>query len=306
MERVRRSLFVAIGLTAALVLLIDAAAVPVFSYYLVINFVIVVGGVVILLYLFPHSHFFALAVANLIAVYTCIFIFFVEVNFAAVTRPLLAVGYLLPIVSFYASAWWRRRQIEDIVTAERLSDARHIGRIFLWLVPVFAIGGLTFFLPALDVPSHWADLAFLVAMAAISAIIIGVCRDVSTFLIDTSLLFEQFFHRMAQLIVPAVAFLTFYSMLVIVFASIYRVIDVYSNLPQFIINGRARMITFSESLYFSISTLSTVGYGDIVPEGNLIRVIVAVQIVCGVVLLLFGFSEIISYARERRRGSAGE
>jgi voltage-gated potassium channel len=139
------------------------------------------------------------------------------------------------------------------------------------------------------------------AMAAISIIVIAVCRDVSTFLIDTSLLFDQFFTRMARLIVPAVAFLTFYSMLVIVFASIYRVIDVYSTVPQFLINGRPRVITFSESLYFSITTLSTVGYGDVAPEGNLIRVIVAIQIVCGVLLLLFGFSEIISYARERRR-----
>ena len=250
MQRARRSLLVAIGLTSALVLLIDAAAIPVFSYYLVVNFLIVVGGVVILLYLFPHSHFFALAVTNLIAVYTCIFIFFVEVNFARVSQPLLAVGYLLPIIAFYFGAWWRRRQIEDIVTAERLRDARHIGRIFLWLVPVFAIGGLTFFLPALDVPNRWADLAFIVAMVAISLIVVGVCRDVSTFLIDTSLLFEQFFRRMAQLIVPAVAFLTFYSMLVIVFASIYRVVDVYSIAPQFVINGRARLISFSESSLF--------------------------------------------------------
>jgi len=303
MPRTRRSLFVAIGLTAALVLLIDAAAIPVFSYYLVVNFVIVVGGVILLLYVFPHSLFFALAVTNLIAVYTCIFIFFVEVNFAAVSRPLLAVGYLLPIVAFYASALWRRKAIEVIVTSDRLRDVRHIGRIFLWLVPVFAIGGLTFLLPALEVPSHWADFAFLAAMTAISLIVIAVCRDVSTFLIDTSLLFEQFFLRMASLIIPAVAFLTFYSLLVIVFASIYRVIDVYSTLPQFVINGKARFITFSESLYFSITTLATVGYGDIVPEGNLVRVIVAFQIVCGVVLLLFGFSEIIGYARERRHSS---
>jgi len=32
------------------------------------------------------------------------------------------------------------------------------------------------------------------------------------------------------------------------------------------------------------------------------QVLVAVQIIAGVLLLLFGFSEIISYAREHRRG----
>jgi voltage-gated potassium channel len=303
MPRTRRNLFVAVVLTAGLVLLIDAAAVPVFSYYLAANFVIVVGGIVVLLYLFPHSLFFALGVANLIAVYTCIFIFFVEVNFGVVARPLLAIGYLLPIVAFYAGAWWRRRQIEEIVKTDRLRDTRHFGHIFLWLAPVFAIGALTFILPVLGVADRWAESVFILAMAGISLIVLAVCGDVATFLIDTSLLFEQFFTRISRLLVPTVAFLTFYSLLVIVFASIYRVIDIYSPVHQFLINGDRRLIRFSESLYFSITTLSTVGYGDIVPEGNLIRVIVAVQIVSGVVLLLFGFSEIIRYAREGGRAS---
>jgi voltage-gated potassium channel len=301
MPRARRNLLVAIGLTACLVMLIDAAAVPVFSYYLALNFAIVVSGVVVLLLLFPHSLFFALAVANLIAVYTCIFIFFVEVNFPSVSRPLLAIGYLMPIVAFYMSAWWRRRQIETIVTSVRLSDARHFGKVVLWLVPVFGIGALTFFVPVLGLSSDWVDAAFVAAMAAIAIIVMAVCRDVSSFLIDTGLLFDQFFTRISRLMVPAIAFLTFYSTLVIVFAGIYRVIDVYSTAPQFLVNGRPRVISFSESLYFSITTLSTVGYGDIVPEGYLMRVIVALQIVCGVLLLLFGFSEIIGYAREQRR-----
>ena len=43
------------------------------------------------------------------------------------------------------------------------------------------------------------------------------------------------------------------------------------------------------------------GYGDIAPASDIVRVIVAVQIMFGVLLLLFGFWEIMSYARERRR-----
>jgi voltage-gated potassium channel len=43
-----------------------------------------------------------------------------------------------------------------------------------------------------------------------------------------------------------------------------------------------------------------VGYGDIVPAANPVRILVAIEIVCGIVLLLFGLNEIISYSRENR------
>jgi voltage-gated potassium channel len=89
---------------------------------------------------------------------------------------------------------------------------------------------------------------------------------------------------------------------VIVFAAIYRIVDRLSEAPDFLVAGEARDISFLESLYFSIITLSTVGYGDIVPLSNPMRVIISVQIVVGVMLLLFGFSEIISYVRERKAG----
>jgi voltage-gated potassium channel len=49
--------------------------------------------------------------------------------------------------------------------------------------------------------------------------------------------------------------------------------------------------------------MSTVGYGDILPASDSIRVIVAAQIMAGVILLLFGVTEILRYARER--GTAG-
>ena len=65
--------------------------------------------------------------------------------------------------------------------------------------------------------------------------------------------------------------------------------------------GEPLDLSFTECLYFSIITLSTVGYGDLVPLSPLVRVIVGVEIICGVLLLLFGFSEIISYSRDKTR-----
>jgi voltage-gated potassium channel len=67
------------------------------------------------------------------------------------------------------------------------------------------------------------------------------------------------------------------------------------------VNGEPRDLSFTESLHFSIITLSTVGYGDIVPLSAPVRLIVGMEIICGVLLLLFGFSEIITYSREHAR-----
>ena len=65
--------------------------------------------------------------------------------------------------------------------------------------------------------------------------------------------------------------------------------------------GETLDLSFTECLYFSIITLSTVGYGDLVPLSPLVRLVVGVEIICGVLLLLFGFSEIISYSRDKTR-----
>jgi voltage-gated potassium channel len=62
-----------------------------------------------------------------------------------------------------------------------------------------------------------------------------------------------------------------------------------------------RALNFSESIYFSIVTISTVGYGDIVPHTSVARVLVSLEVICGFLLLIFGVSELLEYAREHRR-----
>jgi voltage-gated potassium channel len=56
-----------------------------------------------------------------------------------------------------------------------------------------------------------------------------------------------------------------------------------------------------ESIYFSIGTISTVGYGDIIPYSNFARVLSSFEVFCGIMLLLFGVSEMLEYAREHRQ-----
>lgn len=301
MRRPHRHWMNAVFLTVAMVLLIAFAVTPVPNAFFFAILLVVLGSVSSIYLLFPGSQFFSIALANFLGVYTCIFIFFVEANFGPVRQAPMLIGYVLPVLAFVGGAWARRGQIRSIVTSERLRDERHFARVFLWLVPVFAIGAMTFLLPGRGLERGALEIVFLLAMGGIAAIVLVVSRDVSTFLIDTGILFEEFFRRMAGLTVPAIAFFSFYSLLVIVFGSIYRILDRYTAEAHFVIDGVGREIGFSESMYFSIITLSTVGYGDIIPHTDVVRVIMAVQIIWGVLLLLFGFSEIISYSRGHKR-----
>lgn len=248
------------------------------------------------------SRAFAFALANLIASYACIFLFFVESNFAHVPVLVLTVGFVLPLTGFFLGSLRRRHEIHRIVLGTHMREERHFAEVLAWLVPVFAIGAATFVLPQgqeTEVP------CFLAAMLGIAAIVFFVARDVAVFLLDTVLLFEAFFERIARLVVPAFAFLTLYSLLVMVFAALYSIVDHLSAVHNFRVDGALQAISFPQSLYYSVSTLSTVSYGDIAPASNPIRFITAIEVVCGVLLLLFGFNEIFTFAQQhdrRRRG----
>jgi len=115
------------------------------------------------------------------------------------------------------------------------------------------------------------------------------------------LLFDQFFVRTGRLFRPAFAFFTLYSFIVIVFAMIFRIMDRLAAEPIFLIEGARGAISFSDSLYFSLITMSTVGYGDITPAGEAVRVVAAIEVLLGILLFLFGFAEIMRYVREADR-----
>lgn len=289
-----------IAFTVGLISLISLA-VGANLLYSVVTLATVAVGVASFYALFPGSRFFAIAYANSLAAYACVFIFFTEAHFETVNPLLVQVGFAAPILAFIIGSWWRRAEIRLLLESPRLRDERHFGRVFLWIIPVLAIGGATFPVAGMELSEAGLNWFFFVSMGLIALIVLVVSGDVCTFLLDTGLLFEDFFHRIAGLMVPSFAFFTFYSLIVIVFASIYRIIDRFSEAAQFLVHGQPRDLTFTESLYFSIITLSTVGYGEMVPISSLVRGIVGVEIICGVMLLLFGFSEIIRYSREHSR-----
>jgi voltage-gated potassium channel len=243
---------------------------------------------------FPGSHFFTISLVNFIGIYACLFMVIVESNFSSISPREQAVGFILPLVAFLVGAVTRSKQIRAIVVSRRPRRETPFGEIFLWLLPMAGMVVLTFALPG----QTWgggSSIHFMISMSVVALIVIFVSRDIAIFLLDVGLLFEGFFHQAARLVMPAFAFLTLYSLLVILFAGMYSIIERFSTGPDFVVGGMARPLTFAESLYFSVVTLSTVGYGDIQPHSGLSRFVAAVEIVMGVLLLLFGFSAIIRH-----------
>jgi len=289
-----RSVVFTVGLLGLISLSVERV-----SPALLVTLIVSVSGLALALhYLFPRSLFFSVALTNLIGVYASIFVFFVETHFAKVDPVVMPLGFVGPILSFFLGTLWRREAIRGIIATRMLRDEAHFIRVLTWLVPVAAIGALTFFIPDSGVSHETLDNAFLGAMGLISAIVFFASHDVAVFLLDTGLLFEKFFDRAVRLIVPAFAFLTFYSLVVIVFASIYSGLDHLTHTPHFKIDGVVRELTFGESVYFSLTTMATVGLGDIAPATGGVRLLVAAEIISGVMLLLFGVNEIVSYSRE--------
>ncbi|HEY7609122.1 MAG TPA: ion channel [Alphaproteobacteria bacterium] len=291
-------------LTGMLVALIAVAVAP-SPWFFALQIGAVVAAAGIILWMFPGTPFFAVALANFVAIYTCLFVFFWETNFRGIHAWAAFVGYGLPLIGFLAGAGWRRERIRAIVGQPKLYDDSRIARVFLWLVPMIAIGGATFLVPVFRLDPLHASLVFIAAMAVIALTVMAVSGNVAAFLIESGLLFEEFFSRSARMLVPAFAFLTFYSLIVVVFAAVYRILDRLATVPQFVVQGVAKELSFTESLYFSLVTLATVGYGDIIPATNLTRLLAGFEVVCGILLLLFGVNEIIAHARAGRGRDGG-
>src|SRR5690606_32782849 len=107
----------------------------------------------------------------------------------------VAIGFILPIVAFLAGTGLRRDRIRGVVTSDHVRDGRRLYRVFLWLLPVSAVGAATFFLPTAGFELLAWDASLLVAMGLIALVVLAVSRDVCVFLLDTGLLFEEFFER---------------------------------------------------------------------------------------------------------------
>lgn len=241
----------------------------------------------------PGGLHFGITMANFLAVYACTFVFFRDANFPDAPLAPSVVALALPVSAFLISSFLARRRMANMVRVRRSEELTHLPRLSRWLPVAALVGALSFILPRFALPPVTQGVLLVAAMAVIGAAIAYAQRDLVLLMMDVAMVFERVSGRIDRLVMPVMAFLTFYALLVIVFACFYRIADMSLGTPQFLINGHAAALQFPDALYFSIVTIATVGYGDIIPHGALVRGLAGLEAVCGLLMLLFGFAEIM-------------
>lgn len=287
----------AVGFSALIIFMIAVGSTDEIGIQTGIILLAVFSAAGIFLWMFPGSRFFVLAFVNSQAIYTIVYFFLVEANFENIREWVSVIGYLMPIYMFLVGVWWRKDAIREASQSESFRRAGFQGRLFIWLLPVCLIAALTFFVPGIKLTAGGSDIVFLALVAGVSLFVMVISRQICLFLIDTGVMFDHLFVQMSRLGRPAFVFFTLYSFSVIVFAMIFRIMDRVTEASIFLTDGQPAAISFTESLYFSLITMSTVGYGDITPASEALRVVVALEVMVGIMLFLFGFAEIMRYAR---------
>jgi voltage-gated potassium channel len=251
--------------------------------------------------LFPGGAHFGMTVANFLAIYACVFQFFRDANFPSAPRNFVLAAVALPVLGFLGSCIWRRRQVFSIIHARRIRELEHLPRITSWLLGALAVGAASFALPRLELDPQQQGFALLAAMMLVMSFVVASVRDVILVMMDIAMVFEGVATRLDRLVRPMMAFVTFYGLLIVVFACLYRIADLTTTVPQFSLHAEPARISFVDSLYYSVATITTLGFGDIAPTSLLVRAITAIEVVSGILMLLFGFSEIMRSAGGERR-----
>lgn len=252
-------------------------------------------------FILPGGDFFSAVFTNSIGIYACIYVFFLGENFRQSETLAQEIGFVLPLAGFLVGVIWRRNVIVGRVKSSRGDIKIDIVDLALWVSPLAAVAAASFILPINEMGPLEQDTALIFAMLIIGLTAALTAPGIAAFLLDTAILSENFFVNAGQLVKPAFAFLTCYSLLTIIYGCLYTIIDRFSLTPNFSTTGGSHAITLSEGLYLSVVTLSTVGYGDLTASSGIARALVASEIVTGVLLLLFGVQAILSPDRSTDR-----
>lgn len=243
--------------------------------------------------IFPQGLLFALGAANGLAIYVSLFVVIGRASFPDAADWSRSIAFLLPVLAFVLACWARRAALAEAATAEGGADLRHLPRFLRWLVPTSVIGIVSLSAPINRAGPEWQTLALLAAMAVIAVIGAVAVAHIVRLLVDISAILRRVGMRLQFLAVPIATYVSLFALLSIAFACFYRIADGLSRGEIFVLMGTPQRLSFSDALHFSIVTLSTVGYGDIQPMDDGIRLLAAVQMILGQLLLLFGFAEIM-------------
>jgi hypothetical protein len=256
-------------------------------------------GLGALYWLFPRGVHFAFGTATGLVLYGSLFVVLGGAQFPDAPEWSRPVAFLMPVLAFLGMAWWRRHALTEIAERQAAQDLDHLPHTARWLAFAGLVGLVCFVLPVNRLLPGAQAAALLIAMAAIAAMVAIAARDVVRLLVDVALIVREITGRTSHLVVPATAFLMFYALLVVAFAATYRIADGLSVQPLFEGAEGPIRVTYSDALHFSVATLSTVGYGDIKPLDDGVRVLASLEVVAGQLLLLFGFAEIMRARRGR-------
>ncbi len=299
----RRTAYRSGVVTLALMLLVAAAAGDdgwLFSVAALAVAGLAMGGLYLV---FPHGPLFGLGVANGLAVYMCLYVVIGRSAFPHVLDWAVPIGFLMPVAAFVGTCWLRRRELVALAS-EGLDDAdiTHLPRFLRWLALCGVVGVLSLASPFNRESAEIQTIVLLAAMGVISTISVIAVRDVVRLLVDIAAILTLVTARIRFLAVPMATYVSLFALIAVAFGCFYRIADALSQGPLFQKIGTMGRLDFSEALHFSVVTLATVGYGDILPVDDGIRILAAIQMLIGQLLLLFGFSEIM---RSRSR-AAGE
>lgn len=243
---------------------------------------------------FPHGPHFALGASTGMAMYACLYVVIGRAAFPNVPDWALPVGFALPLLSFVTLCWVRRASLRRFAQqSERGADLHHLPRFARWLGAVAVVGAVSLSAPINRLDPAMQGLTLVLAMAAIATISAVAVGDVVRLLVDMAVIFRTVTRRMAHLAVPIAAYTSLWALLAVVFGCLYRIADGFSGDPLFAGAAGPAHLGFADALHFSVVTLSTVGYGDIMPRDDGIRLLASIEMLLAQLLLLFGFIEIM-------------
>jgi voltage-gated potassium channel Kch len=238
----------------------------------------------------PFRLVFALGASICVAGYTCLYVILGRTAFPAIHPWADPVAFLLPVLGFMVVL---RRRRGALAMALSQGDDGHLaaaGRWMLWCT-VVALACLS--LPMNRLSTDAQTAALLLAMAVVTALSLSALQALVLLLADVADILAGIAARLRFLAAPIVTFTLLFALLTIAFGCAYRIADGLSARPLFQRYGELARLDFAETLHFSVVTLATVGYGDILPVDEGVRLMASVQMLLGQLLLLFGFAEVM-------------
>ena len=244
-------------------------------------------------FMMPRGLHFAIGTTAGLGIYMALYVIIGRAAFPQAESWSLGPAFLAPVACFLGACLVRRRRLRLLAARAGPVDLRHLRRMGRWLVPAFLVATVSMAFPVNRFGGAMQGMALVTGMTIIGVIVAAAVEGVVLLLVDTALILEDLGERIAVVAVPMVAFTMVYSILVVAFGAAYRIADGLSRVPLFHISGSGQWLAFPDALYFSLVTQATVGYGDVTPHDDGIRLLAAVQVVLGQLLLLFGFSELM-------------